>query len=224
MRAATKPMNSPAFHLPLPTRICIVRHGETDWNAERRIQGQIDIPLNATGYKQAFAAARGLAKHEFAALYSSDLQRARDTAAAAAQLLELPLQMEPGLRERHYGDYQGLTQGDIKARDDFDRYISRDPHFSFGSGESLAGFAERIKTTINRLAQRHAGQTIVLFAHGGVLDVIYRISTYRPLETARDFPIPNAALNWIEVGSPGWQLLDWGVQSHLDNSLELTVE
>ncbi len=217
-------MNSPAFHLPPPTRICIVRHGETDWNAERRIQGQIDIPLNATGYKQAFAAARGLAKHTFAALYSSDLQRARDTAAAAAQLLELPLQIEPGLRERHYGDYQGLTQAEIKARDDYERYIKRDPQFTFGTGESLFDFAERIKATINNLAQRHAGQTIVLFAHGGVLDIIYRIATYRPLETARDFPIPNAALNWIEVGSPGWQLLDWGVQSHLENSLELAVE
>lgn len=224
MRAATKPMNSPAFHLPPPTRICIVRHGETDWNAERRIQGQTDIPLNANGYKQAFATARGLAKEQFAALYSSDLQRARDTAAPAAQLLQLPLQPEPGLRERHYGDYQGLTQDEIKTREDYPRYISRDPHFAFGSGESLAAFSDRIKETINRLAQRHAGESIVLFAHGGVLDIVYRIATYRPLETARDFPIPNAALNWIEVGNPGWQLLDWGAQAHLEGSMELAVE
>jgi probable phosphoglycerate mutase len=206
------------------TRICIVRHGETDWNAERRIQGQTDIPLNATGYRQALAAARGLAKEKFAALYSSDLQRARDTAAAAAQLLQLPVIPESGLRERNYGEYQGLTQAEIAQRPDYERYIKRDVNFDFGNGESLNVFAERIKTTINSLATRHVGESIVLFAHGGVLDIVYRIATHRPLETARDFPIPNAALNWIEVGSPDWQLLHWGMQSHLETTLELVTE
>jgi probable phosphoglycerate mutase len=218
-------MNSPAFLPTYPsTRICIVRHGETDWNAERRIQGQTDIPLNATGHKQAHAAARGLAKEGFTALYSSDLQRTRDTAAVTAQLLQLPVIPEPGLRERNYGEYQGLTQAEIATRADYERYINRDVNFSFGNGESLNVFSERIKTTINRLAARHVGENIVLFAHGGVLDVVYRIATHRPLETARDFPIPNAALNWIEVGSPDWQLLHWGLQSHLDTTLELVSE
>ncbi|HWT53700.1 MAG TPA: histidine phosphatase family protein [Rhodocyclaceae bacterium] len=217
-------MNSPVFHLPPSTRVCIVRHGETDWNAERRIQGQIDIPLNATGRQQAQAAARGLAQQSFAAIYSSDLQRAYDTAAAASALLGLPVQAETGLRERHYGEFQGLTQDEIKARADFERYIKRDASFAFGNGESLAGFAERIKRTLNALAQRHTGDSILIFAHGGVLDVIYRIATHRPLETARDFPIPNAALNWIEIGNPDWQLLEWGVRAHLENTRELVVE
>lgn len=217
-------MNSPVFLPPATTRICIVRHGETDWNAARRIQGQLDVPLNATGHRQALAAARGLAREPFAALYSSDLQRARDTAAAAAQLLQLPLRPEPGLRERHYGDFQGLTQDEIRQHADYARYANRDPSFAFGSGESLAAFAERIKATVNRLAQAHLGKSILLVAHGGVLDIIYRVATHRPLETARDFAIPNAALNWIEVGNPGWQLLEWGDQRHLERSLELVVE
>jgi probable phosphoglycerate mutase len=217
-------MNSPVFQLPGRTRVCIVRHGETDWNAERRIQGQIDIPLNAVGRQQADAAAHGLADESFSAIYSSDLQRASDTAAAAAGLLDLPVQFEPGLRERHYGEFQGLTQDEIKARADYERYINRDTSFSFGNGESLAVFAERIKTTMNRLAQRHIGQSILLFAHGGVLDVIYRIATHRPLETTRDFPIPNAALNWLEIGNPDWQLIEWGVRKHLENARELVVE
>ncbi|MDE2599640.1 MAG: histidine phosphatase family protein [Rhodocyclaceae bacterium] len=217
-------MSSPVFRLPPATRVCIVRHGETDWNAERRIQGQIDIPLNATGREQARAAAQGLAEQSFAALYSSDLQRAYDTATAASELLGLPVQPEPGLRERHYGEFQGLTQDEIKARADYERYINRETNFAFGNGESLCAFAERIKRTLNRLAQRHVGTDILLFAHGGVLDVIYRIATHRPLETARDFPIPNAALNWIEIGNPDWQLLEWGVRDHLESARELILE
>lgn len=221
-------MNAPVFRPQSeevsPTRLCIVRHGETDWNAQRRIQGQIDIPLNATGRQQAEATAKGLLGLPFAAIYSSDLQRAHDTAAAAAALLQLPVRPEPGLRERHYGEFQGLTQDEIKARADYERYINRDTGFAFGNGESLAGFAERIKRTVNDLAQRHAGESLLIFAHGGVLDVIYRIATHRPLETARDFPIPNAALNWVEVGNPDWQLIEWGVQDHLAGSRELVLE
>ncbi len=221
-------MNAPVFRPQSeevsPTRLCIVRHGETDWNAQRRIQGQIDIPLNETGRQQAEATAKGLLGLPFAAIYSSDLQRAHDTAAAAAALLQLPVRPEPGLRERHYGEFQGLTQDEIKARADYERYINRDTGFAFGNGESLAGFAERIKRTVNDLAQRHAGASLLIFAHGGVLDVIYRIATHRPLETARDFPIPNAALNWVEVGNPDWQLIEWGVQDHLAGSRELVLE
>jgi 2,3-bisphosphoglycerate-dependent phosphoglycerate mutase len=220
-------MNSPLFHSPVftsSTRVCIVRHGETDWNAARRIQGQTDIPLNDTGRLQAEATAQGLRGQHFAAIYSSDLQRAHDTAAAAAQVLQLPVQPETGLRERHYGEFQGLTQDEIKARDDYARYIGRDVNFSYGNGESLAVFSERIKDTLNRLARRHPGESILVFAHGGVLDIIYRIATHRPLETARDFPIPNAALNWIEIGNPDWQLVEWGVQKHLEKTLELAAE
>jgi 2,3-bisphosphoglycerate-dependent phosphoglycerate mutase len=221
-------MNAPVFRPQSQdasrTRLCIVRHGETDWNAQRRIQGQTDIPLNDNGRQQALATAQGLAEQSFAAIYSSDLQRAHDTAAAAATVLGLPVQTEPGLRERHYGDFQGLTQDEIKARADYERYISRDTSFAFGNGESLASFAERIKNTLNELAQRHVGENVLVFAHGGVLDIIYRIATHRPLETARDFPIPNAALNWVEIGNPEWHLVEWGMQAHLDNAQELVVE
>lgn len=226
--SAQNHMNAPVFR-PQPqeasrTRVCIVRHGETDWNAQRRIQGQIDIPLNDTGRQQARAAAQGLVGQAFAAIYSSDLQRAHDTAVATASLLNMPVLPMAGLRERHYGEFQGLTQDEIKARADYERYINRDTGFAFGNGESLAGFAERIKNTLNDLAQRHIGESILIFAHGGVLDVIYRIATHRPLETARDFPIPNAALNWIEIGNPDWQLIEWGVQDHLAATKELVVE
>ena len=219
-------MNAPIFPSVLSTRFCIVRHGETDWNAARRIQGQTDIPLNATGHRQALAAARGLAKHQFAALYSSDLQRARDTAAAAAQLLQLAVIPAPGLRERHYGSFQGLTKAEAAQQrpDDFVRYHAREVDFSFGHGESLSAFAKRIEATLNELAVRHPGQTLLLVAHGGVLDVIYRKATQRPLHTPRDFPIPNAALNWLSISPAGWAIEHWGEQSHLESALELVTE
>ena len=91
------------------TRLCLVRHGETAWNAERRIQGQLDVPLSSTGHAQARATANWLAQEDFAAIYSSDLSRALHTAEAVAHLLRLPIGQQVALRERHYGVLQGLT-------------------------------------------------------------------------------------------------------------------
>lgn len=210
------------------TRICIVRHGETDWNADERIQGQIDVPLNPVGQGQAQAAASALASEKFSALYSSDLRRAHDTAAAAAHMLHLSVQLDPGLRERRYGEYEGLTRNEIRQRIDYGRYIARDPDFDFHGGESLRTFAERVETTITRLAKTHAGQSILIFTHGGVLDIVHRVAMRRPLDTKRDFPIPNAALNWIAVDNDdrnaGWTVLSWAVQPHLAATRALTVE
>jgi probable phosphoglycerate mutase len=99
-----------------PIRLCLVRHGETDWNAQKRIQGQIDIPLNARGRAQAAATAAGLAGQRFDAVYSSDLARAWQTAQPIAAALGLPLYAAPGLRERHYGRMQGLTAAEARVR------------------------------------------------------------------------------------------------------------
>lgn len=218
-------MNAPLFS-HAATRFCIVRHGETTWNAERRIQGQTDIPLNATGHKQALAAARGLAQHRFDALYTSDLQRARDTAAAAAQLLQLPMVSLPAMRERHYGIFQGLTpsEAELSHPADFARYSARDPNFDYVNGESLATFSGRIVSTMNELAARHAGQTVLVVAHGGVLDVLYRQATGRALETPRDFAIPNAAFNWLCIAPEGWFVETWAAQEHLQSAEVVAVE
>ena len=97
-------------------RCCIVRHGETPWNAERRLQGHQDIPLNALGLAQARAAGTYLKeKHRqscFSAVISSDLLRARQTAEAVGAALALPVELAPALRERHYGDFEGKTPAD----------------------------------------------------------------------------------------------------------------
>lgn len=210
----------------MTTRICFVRHGETDWNAEKRIQGQIDIDLNETGRAQALAAAFGLAHHRFAAVYASDLARALQTAQAAAARLGLEVQVSAGLRERHYGIFQGLTaaEGALRHPQAHARYAVRDPAYDFETGESLAGFAERVAAGVDAMARRHAGQTLLAVTHGGVLDIIYRRATGRPLEASRDFAIPNAALNWFDIDAHGWRLVKWADRHHLERVLEQAPE
>lgn len=200
------------------TRICLVRHGETDWNAERRLQGHIDVPLNATGAAQARATAANLTEHEFSAVYTSDLRRARQTAAEAARALALEPRPEPRLRERHYGHFQGLTYAEAQTRypEGYRRFHERDPSYAFGEdGESLEEFAARIRAALETLAARHPGEQILVVTHGGVLDIAHRLTSGKPLSSARDFTIPNAALNWIEYTGSGWRLLAWAEQGHL---------
>jgi probable phosphoglycerate mutase len=210
----------------LNTRFCIVRHGETDWNVEKRIQGHIDIPLNAAGLAQAEATARGLTGYVFDAAYSSDLGRAWQTAQVIGRHLNLNVRRTPDLRERHFGILQGLTAAEIAAQhpNAYQHYLVRDPEYHFATGESLAGFAARIIAAVESLASRHAGQALLLVCHGGMLDVCYRQATGRHLAAPRDFSVPNAALNWLSVGVEGWQLDSWADRRHLEQSLEESPE
>lgn len=204
----------------MTTRLCLVRHGETDWNAARRIQGQIDIDLNETGCAQARATARGLAGEGFAAVYASDLKRARATAEAIAA--GQPVQLEPALRERHYGAFQGLTYAEARARlpQDYARFEARDPDFAFGHGEPLRGFAARVEQCLRRLVARHPGESLLLVTHGGVLDIVYRLATGMALTAARDFLIPNAALNRVAWCGRTFALETWGDRDHLACALD----
>lgn len=205
---------------PRRCRICLVRHGETPWNAERRLQGHLDVPLNEVGFGQAEATARSLQGGRFAAIYASDLTRALQTAAPAARDLGLETQPSAALRERHYGLFQGLTYDEAAERhpDAYARFRAREATFAFpDGGESLADFAARIGAALKALAHRHLGEQILVVTHGGVLDIAHRLASKLPLEAPRDFPILNAALNWLEYDGdgPAWHLVAWGVQDHL---------
>ncbi|NLF54218.1 MAG: histidine phosphatase family protein [Thauera phenolivorans] len=212
-----------ARHETRVCRICVIRHGETAWNAERRLQGHLDVPLNETGLAQADAAARHLADERFAALYTSDLLRTRQTATPLARSLAREMIREPRLRERHYGCFQGLTYEEAALRHphDYARHKARDPDFALpGGGESLIAFRHRIAAALAEIAARHAGERVAVVTHGGVLDIIHRFASGQPLEAARDFPIPNAALNWIEFDDGRWRLLSWADQAHLQFALD----
>lgn len=210
----------------LPTLFCLIRHGETDWNSERRVQGQIDISLNAAGVAQARALGAGLARHSFAAAYSSDLQRAWVTAEIATAGLGLPVAPTPTLRERNFGVLQGLTMDEAALRhpDVYRQHQARSLHSDYHGGETLAGFAQRVMDGLAEMAACHAGQTVLGFTHGGVLDIVYRVATGRALEAPRNFLLPNAAVNWLEYGDGHWRLISWGDRGHLERALDGALE
>jgi len=200
----------------------MVRHGETAWNAEGRIQGQLDIPLNEAGLAQARALAAVLAAERFDAIYSSDLARVRQTAAPAARRLGLAVRLDAALRERHYGMFERLTYVEARERHpaEYARFRDKDPEFDFVSGETLTGFAGRSLACVAALAERHAGGNVLVFTHGGVLEMVYREATGRGLSTPRDFEIPNAAINRLEVSGPNWRVWSWADTSHLESALD----
>jgi probable phosphoglycerate mutase len=206
----------------MKTRLCLVRHGETAWNAEGRVQGQLDIPLNDTGRAQALATAAALSGHDFSAIYSSDLARVRQTAEPSARRLALPVALDPALRERHYGMFESLTYVEVKDKhpQEYARFRERDPDFDFRGGESLRGFNDRVMSALHGLIARHAGEQILVFTHGGVLEMIYRQATARGLSAPRDFEIPNAGLNWLESGPQGWSAGVWADVAHLAGALD----
>ncbi|MBW7859578.1 MAG: phosphoglycerate mutase family protein [Rhodocyclaceae bacterium] len=203
--------------------LCLIRHGETSWNVERRLQGHLDVPLNEAGRRQACLSAAALAGQSFSALYCSDLGRAHETARWIAEALGLdPVPLE-SLRERHYGAFQGLTYDEARTRfpEDYARFAAREITTALpGGGESLAAFATRIRRALEALTQRHHGERILVVTHGGVLDIAHRMARPMHLDAPRDFEIPNAALNWIRGSGSGWQLLGWADRTHLAAALD----
>jgi probable phosphoglycerate mutase len=200
----------------------MVRHGETAWNAEGRVQGQLDIPLSRVGLAQAHAVAGVLSGQSYAALFCSDLVRVQQTARPLAERLGLAVQLDPRLRERHYGVFQGLTYAEARERlpEDYARFKAKLPDYSFGDGESLRAFSARCIACVGELASRHPGEALLLFTHGGVLEMVYRHATGRGLSTPRDFEIPNAGLNYVEIGAEGWRVLSWADIDHLSVALD----
>lgn len=200
------------------TRICLVRHGETAWNAEKRIQGQTDIGLDPVGLGQAQAAAGWLSGRPVAALYSSDLQRAQQTAAYIAGALGLTPCLLAGMRERRYGLFEGLTYAEARLRHPahYHAFEIRQPDFALPEGgESLCQLYERVTCCLGEVAARHPGQTVVLVTHGGVLDIVNRFVRGNPLELPRDFLIPNAGINWITYSGGIWSIESWAETAHL---------
>ncbi len=200
------------------TRICLVRHGETEWNADRRIQGQIDIALNQTGLDQAVAAGSWLRNAGIVALYSSDLRRAWATAQAIGAALGLAPVAVPEMRERRYGIFEGLTYDEARTRfpEGYAAFARRDADYSFDGGESLKQMAARVTGKLEEIVAAHPRQNVAVVLHGGVLDIVNHFVRGNPLEMPRDFLIPNAGINWIAAVDGVWTLESWGETGHLE--------
>lgn len=202
------------------TRIIAVRHGETAWNVDTRIQGHLDIPLNETGQWQAQQLAQALASEPIDAIYASDLQRAYATAQAVADATGAPITPETGLRERSFGHFQGRTFAEIEAEmpEDARRWRKRDPEYVPEGGESLVMLRERIERTVFALAEKHPGEQVLMVAHGGVLDVLYRMATRQEIQAPRTWQLSNAAINRLLWTPDGLTLVGWADTQHLDNA------
>jgi probable phosphoglycerate mutase len=200
------------------TRILAIRHGETAWNVGGRIQGQLDIPLNETGRRQAERLTAAVADEDIGALYSSDLSRAYETAQAVARGCGLPIVTDTGLRERSFGVFEGLSFDEIRVRwpEQAERWRTRDPSFGAEGGETLQVFYDRCVSTASRLAARHPGETIVLVAHGGVMDALYRAASRVALDAPRSWELGNASINRLLYTPQGFTLIGWADSHHLE--------
>ncbi|KQW63953.1 histidine phosphatase family protein [Variovorax sp. Root411] len=209
------------------TRLIAVRHGETAWNVDTRIQGQLDIGLNATGLWQAQRAGSALADEPIGVVYASDLSRAWQTAEEIARPHGLAVQPEPRLRERAFGHFEGLSFAEIEATLPVQARLwrERDPEFEPEGGESLLMFRDRVTGVAAELAARHPGELVVLVAHGGVMDVLYRAATRQELQAPRTWQLGNAAINRMLWTPEGFSLVGWSDTAHLatDTPLDETT-
>jgi probable phosphoglycerate mutase len=198
--------------------LVVIRHGETDFNRQRRFQGQVDVPLNAMGELQARRLAVRLAGERFDAVVTSDLGRAFQTAALATQAHALPLTRQPLWREQAFGVLEGLDAPGIMQvyPELWARWIRHDADFvPPGGGESVRQFQQRVLDAVRRLEHSHAGRTVAVFSHGGVLDMLWRAAQGESLDGARVCDIPHTGVNRLRWHEGRVEILSWADAAHL---------
>ena len=204
------------------TTLWLIRHGETDWNVTGRLQGQLEVPLNAHGRRQAKQLAVRLGKEHaaasFAALFTSDLGRAQETAAEASAVLGMPATPLVALRERNFGVLSEFTlpEAAVKHPELFARLRARDVDFVPEGGESLAQTSARALRVLRQLAQQWPGTHVLVVTHGGVIDAAWRAAQKQPLSVRREHELLNASINRVTVEQEQFALAGWGDVAHLD--------
>jgi alpha-ribazole phosphatase len=202
-------------------QLLLVRHGETDWNASQRFQGHSDVPLNENGRRQAEAIAQRLAEHELEAIYASDLSRAWDTAAAIAAHHNIEPIAEAKLREGSFGQWEGLTYAEIEQREPeaVKAWHADISSFQPPDGESIHQLYERVVAAYQQIAARHAGQTVLLAAHGGSLQMLICYLLGLPPKSFWQFNLGHCSLSKISVYDAGASINLINDTNHLPESL-----
>ena len=198
-------------------RLIVIRHGETLWNAIGKQQGQLDTDLSELGVGQARAIAEAMVSRDVDVLYSSDLGRALQTATIIAGRLGLPVCTDARLRERHLGIMQGMTMAEFEQRHpaEYTEFRRGDLDWQLPGGESVRQRDERVVACADELAKRHAGQTVAIVTHAGVIDDLFRHAVGVSLGTPRHFSLYNAGIGTFSVRDGNWQLERWGDTDHL---------
>jgi probable phosphoglycerate mutase len=204
------------------TRFLFIRHGETDWNRQQRFQGQIDVPLNATGLAQAARLRERLAAEPADVLVCSDLLRTRQTAEPLADAWGLQPLQEPGVREQSFGVLEGLDVPTIKARhpDLWADWLVHRADFALPGGESIRQFHARVLQAVQALARAHAERTVAVVTHGGVLDMLWRSAHRLPLDGLRACEIPNTGINRLRWRDGVLVIEHWADAAHLEGLAE----
>jgi len=186
------------------------RHGQTTWNVERRFQGQTDIPLDETGEAQAEYTARRLATLRPDAIFSSDLTRAQQTAEALSKLTGLTIAQDKDLRERFGGEWEGLTDQEIRERYPTERATWNPPN-----GEPTAAVADRVAAAFTRIASTlDRGQLAVVVSHGAALRLgMERILGMPALGVSVLGPLANCSWSVLSLVDTQWRLLEYNAQT-----------
>ena len=198
-------------------QLVVVRHGETASNAEQRHTGQMDVPLNALGERQARALAHALARERFDLVVASDLMRARQTATAIAPVLEAPVTYDPDLREISAGEWEGLTRAEILKRfpDDLARWDANATEFPPPGGETVAQLAGRVSRALARARSAQPDGAVLWVTHGVVIGVLICHVLGIDLSHRAQFRRDNAAITELAVGERGGVLLRLNDTHHL---------
>ncbi len=201
-----------------PTRLFLIRHGETEWNLQRRLQGQQDSPLTPVGLEQARSVAAELRAYVFDALYCSDLPRAVQTAGIIGAAIGRPPVPDPRLRERHYGIFEGQTVAEIQARmpAEWERYRSGGADYVVPSGESSHQAGARVLACLRDLGARHPGARVCVVTHGGGLTRVFKSVLGIPYDLRPRFSLRNTAINIFSCDDQGLALETWGAVHHLE--------
>jgi broad specificity phosphatase PhoE len=199
------------------TRICLIRHGESEWNRTHRYTGQQDPPLSALGRSQAERVGERLESEPLVAIYSSPLARATQTAEPCARLKSLQIACEAAFAEIHHGSWEGLTTDEVSARYPAELTMWRDePHrVVMPAGESLEDVRRRSVPTFQRIISRHAGEAIAIFSHDAVQRVLLLDSLGGALERFWEWRIENASVTVLEHHDGGFRLPVLNETEHL---------
>jgi alpha-ribazole phosphatase len=187
----------------MTTRLLLVRHGRTSYNAEIRFMGQLDIPLDETGRAQIQAVARRLAGETPSVIYCSNLGRAQDTARAIQSAMQSrpPVRVDERLTEGHFGDWQGRRYEDLRVEDgeNLRRWEADRLGVSPPNGEALADLGRRVQGVYEEICAANPDKTVVIAAHGGSLQVLIVLALGLPLERYWQFHVSNASLTELQV-------------------------
>lgn len=202
---------------PNKTRLILIRHGITDWNIQKRYQGQTDIPLNEQGRQQAQQAASELASTPIDTFYASDLKRALETAQIIVQGRELEIKTNNQLRETHFGVWEGMTILDIKEKyPDLLEKANNDPFNTiFPNGESRGQMFQRVGKALKKIAQSHPGETVAVASHEGSISAgVCGLLGQNFLEMRPHYRLDNAAYHILEEDFNGtWKIVSLGRNS-----------